>query len=298
MSTTTTCLGIVLVWAVHSVEPSKKTIQLDHVHVPLHPQVNQSVSLMCEYNLHGEPLYSIKWYKDQQEFYRYLPKESPPSLSFSVPGTTVDVTLSDSRLVHLRNISLESAGLYQCEVSTEAPKFKTIARDERMSVVHPPSSSPTIVWVNQRQRLREIVGDLWGLRVGERVVINCLSDHSFPAANLKFYINDEIASDKTVKTVQVPQHKGVLISSKKSLDIILERRHFRYGNLVVKCTSDIYDIYFQSSKITFAGLELGEMALGRQAINSGFDQASFGQSSVVLLLMVIVGHFCLVQSGV
>ena len=66
--------------------------------------------------MHGEPLYNIKWYKDQQEFYRFLPKEFPPSLSFSVPGTTVDMTLSDYRLVHLRNISLDSAGLYQCEV--------------------------------------------------------------------------------------------------------------------------------------------------------------------------------------
>jgi len=278
-------LSMFLVLAVHSVEPSKKTIQLDQVHVPLHPQVNQSVSLMCEYNLHGEPLYSIKWYKNQQEFYRYLPKESPPSLSFSVPGTTVDVTLSDSRLVHLRNISLESAGLYQCEVSTEAPKFKTIARDERMSVVHPPSTNPTIVWVNQRQRLRETLGDLWGLRVGERVLFYCQADYSFPAANLKFYINDEIASDTTVKTVKVPQEKGVLISSKKSLDLILERRHFRYGSLVVKCTSDIYDIYFQSSKITFAGLELGEMAMGRQAINSG---TVFVSSELLVMFVLIV----------
>ena len=32
--------------------------------------MNQSVFLTCEYDLQGEPLYSIKWYKDQQEFYR------------------------------------------------------------------------------------------------------------------------------------------------------------------------------------------------------------------------------------
>ena len=78
--------------------------------------MNQSVSLWCEYDLHGEPLYSIKWYKDQQEFYRFLPKESPPHLSFAVLGTEVDMSLSDARLVHLVNISLDSAGLYQCEV--------------------------------------------------------------------------------------------------------------------------------------------------------------------------------------
>ena len=76
------------------------------------------MSLWCEYDLGGEPLYSIKWYKDQEEFYRYLPKEDPPRLSFEVPGTEVDLNLSDSKLVHLLNISLETAGLYQCEVSS------------------------------------------------------------------------------------------------------------------------------------------------------------------------------------
>ena len=85
-------------------------------------------------------------------------------------------------------------------MSTEAPKFKTIARDERMSVVHPPSTNPTIVWVNQRQRLRETLGDLWGLRVGERVLFYCQADYSFPAANLKFYINDEIVRNEDVFT--------------------------------------------------------------------------------------------------
>ena len=79
-------------------------------------------------------------------------------------------------------------------MSTEAPKFKTIAKDETMSVVHPPTTSPKITWVNQRDRLRGRVGDHWGLRVGERLVLHCQSPESFPAASLKFYINDEIVS--------------------------------------------------------------------------------------------------------
>ena len=110
------------------------------------------------------------------------------------------------------------------QVSTEAPKFKTIARDATMSVVHPPSASPAISWVNQRDRLRDRLGDLWGLRVGERLLLHCESEESFPAASLRFYINDEIVSrtafllltitavfqarDKTVHTVTVPTDKG------------------------------------------------------------------------------------------
>ena len=35
-------------------------------------QVGESPSLECDYSLAGENLYSIKWYKDQQEFYRSI----------------------------------------------------------------------------------------------------------------------------------------------------------------------------------------------------------------------------------
>merc|ERR1712130_412814 len=115
-------------------------IKLRQIRVPIHPLVGESASLECDYSLAGENLYSIKWYKDQQEFYRYLPKERPPALSFPVAGTRVNLTRSDARSVHLSNISLLSAGLYQCEVSTEAPKFKTIAEDSLMTVVHPPAT--------------------------------------------------------------------------------------------------------------------------------------------------------------
>ena len=44
---------------------------------------------MCDYKLNGEKLYSVKWYKDNIEFYRYLPRDDPPSLSFSVSGIQV-----------------------------------------------------------------------------------------------------------------------------------------------------------------------------------------------------------------
>ena len=63
-----------------------------------------------------------------------------------------------------------------------------------MSVVHPPAESPAISWVNKRDRLRDRLGELWGIKVGERLLLHCESEESFPAASLKFYINDEIVS--------------------------------------------------------------------------------------------------------
>lgn len=40
----------------------------------------------------SEALYSVKWYKDNEEFYRYLPKSNPPQHSYRVEGIRVDVS--------------------------------------------------------------------------------------------------------------------------------------------------------------------------------------------------------------
>lgn len=37
-------------------------------------------------------LYSVRWYFEGEEFYRYVPKESPPARVFTVAGISVDVS--------------------------------------------------------------------------------------------------------------------------------------------------------------------------------------------------------------
>lgn len=36
-----------------------------------------NITLGCSYDLEGDSLYSIKWYKGRREFYRFTPKENP-----------------------------------------------------------------------------------------------------------------------------------------------------------------------------------------------------------------------------
>jgi hypothetical protein len=49
--------------------------------------------LKCNYDLEGDTLYSIKWYKGRHEFYRYTPKENPAMKTFPVFGINVEVRL-------------------------------------------------------------------------------------------------------------------------------------------------------------------------------------------------------------
>ena len=40
----------------------------------LRAEVGQDVSLFCNYQMMGDTLYSIKWYRDDKEFFRYIPR--------------------------------------------------------------------------------------------------------------------------------------------------------------------------------------------------------------------------------
>ncbi|XP_039278369.1 uncharacterized protein LOC111044738 [Nilaparvata lugens] len=95
----------------------------------------QPVFLSCDYDLEDASLYSIKWYLNDQEFYRYVPKESPPTRVFALPGLHVDVSNSDSHGVMLLNASRPLTGQYKCEVSADAPLFHTDIRSTHLTVV-------------------------------------------------------------------------------------------------------------------------------------------------------------------
>ena len=45
-------------------------IELRHVGVPSFAIQGSSAILECDYDLEGQALYSVKWYKNAQEFYR------------------------------------------------------------------------------------------------------------------------------------------------------------------------------------------------------------------------------------
>lgn len=64
------------------------------------PAVNgESVELRCSFDLENDNLYSIKWYKNNTEFYRYVPKDWPPGQYLPIPGVRVDVSIYSLKLL-------------------------------------------------------------------------------------------------------------------------------------------------------------------------------------------------------
>jgi len=96
----------------------------------------------CKYDLEGEQLYVVKWYKDGNEFYRFLPWESQKSQFFDVIGVNVDVMESTAESVRLRRLEVASSRRYRCEVTAEAPSFNTVTNYSFMHTVPMSNEEP------------------------------------------------------------------------------------------------------------------------------------------------------------
>ena len=66
------------------------------------------MNLICDYDLGGETLYSVKWYKDDKEFYRYMPQENKTkrTQAFKLPGVNLDVSKPKPFKIDLTSVRL------------------------------------------------------------------------------------------------------------------------------------------------------------------------------------------------
>lgn len=65
------------------------------VTIPAAVKRGDNALLICNYDMEGDSLYSIKWYKGKREFYRYTPKEPQSIKTFPVAGINVEVKRND-----------------------------------------------------------------------------------------------------------------------------------------------------------------------------------------------------------
>lgn len=71
------------------------TLKDVRIRVPVAVKRGDNVNLTCLYDLEGDTLYSVKWYKGKREFFRFTPKENPSLQVFPVPGIYVEVYLAN-----------------------------------------------------------------------------------------------------------------------------------------------------------------------------------------------------------
>ncbi|XP_041983913.1 uncharacterized protein LOC121736652 [Aricia agestis] len=176
----------------------------------------QSAVLRCTYDLEGVALYSIRWYRAQTEFYRYVPREMPPTMVFPLPGASVDLAASDHQQVRIVNLNRRLSGEYQCEVTADAPLFHTDIRAAPLTVVDPPFRAPRLS-VSQRTYSR-----------GDVIRANCSVDEAYPAPNITWTLDEhKIAESVSWWTFEMDfKERGAFSQLELS---VLEAEQYRVG---------------------------------------------------------------------
>ena len=63
--------------------------------------------------MEGDTLYSVKWYRNEQEFFRYVPNDRPKLQIFPQDGIRVQRDKSSKHTVVLTDLRLEASGTYR-----------------------------------------------------------------------------------------------------------------------------------------------------------------------------------------
>lgn len=83
--------------------------------VPQYRVRGEDAVLKCHYDLENDSLYAVKWYKENEEFYRFVQRAHPQITSYRVEGIKIDVSpaLEVRHYSLIRPQELKSGGLLQ-----------------------------------------------------------------------------------------------------------------------------------------------------------------------------------------
>ncbi|XP_050716659.1 uncharacterized protein LOC126998713 [Eriocheir sinensis] len=259
-------------------------IKITRLEVPTPLAVGDGGWLECEWKDEGDHVYALKWYVSGEEFYRWTPLETPAIKTFPSPHFEVDSRDSHRGRVRIRNVTVSAGGKYRCEISGEAPKFKTSFATADMTVVDLPDSRPRIEG-----------NEAIPYQLHQTITINCSSHDALPAPSLTFYINDQPVDPEweDLNQVLVNETSG-LETSHKSLHFRLQPSMVPLGLLQVKCVASYPQLYWESSEKTFrvlagqsSGLPLGSQGFVLQG-EARRSEASMHFLSVLLLAPLIM----------
>ncbi|KYM98383.1 hypothetical protein ALC62_10907 [Cyphomyrmex costatus] len=245
----------------------------------------ESVTLSCHYDLEGLPLYTIQWFFNDREFYRFIPDRnpSPPYSIFDVDGIQVNVSKSNTNDVTLVNVSRELTGTYKCEVSAGSPSYHTGIQRAKMEVVAVPRDTlETLALVVSTKHDRVVVQvfpvcsvtppaplacrqvsnapktgpairtEKERIAVGETLRANCTSGKSRPAPDVTWKLNgDAITKDSGLYKIRHYQtsHDNVTQSVTSFIEFRVTNSMFRKLHLHLRCTVFISDVYRKSVDI-------------------------------------------------
>ncbi|XP_045128427.1 uncharacterized protein LOC123514552 [Portunus trituberculatus] len=143
--------------------------------VPPFALAGGQATLGCSFQLSATRLYSLKWYHNNTEFYRFVPTERARAINIQpTPEFSVaEVFRSDQHVtLSLTRLTPAASGRYRCEVIAEHPSFRTEAASGTMAVLREPLSPPVVVGAREIYQTSEVIK------------IGCRPRHAAPPGHL------------------------------------------------------------------------------------------------------------------
>ncbi|XP_054257172.1 uncharacterized protein LOC128982141 [Macrosteles quadrilineatus] len=213
-------------------------LQLLRVKVPPYRLKGETAVLECQYQLDGlEKLYSVKWYRENEEFYRYVPKYNPQQISYKVEGINVNHKESNDTTLTLNKVNLKTSANYRCEVSAEAPSFASVQGSGHLEVVYLPSNGP------------HISGERSHYMIGDEIDLNCTSGKSYPASDLYWLINDkEVTNHEFLYQHPRVVHPHGLVTTSLGLRLPAAPPLFLHGSMKVRCVASVSPVLWKGDR--------------------------------------------------
>ncbi|XP_069996603.1 uncharacterized protein [Penaeus vannamei] len=225
-----------------------------------------NVTLSCEFDLEGDDLYSLLWWRDGSVLLRYTSHgeddlynetmaevevetedvlvldpisnvTTRPLTWFPIKG--LKATLGEAgrpQELVLLQVDHHSAGVYTCEVTTEAPPtFLTANTSVTIHVVVPPTGLPALH------------GTSGVVTEGQWIAAECDSAPALPTPSLAFFINKTPVVKAFMSTAAVAStsdHKRVV---SRTVGFPAHRRLFLKGHLLLECRVTIEDLVWTAS---------------------------------------------------
>ncbi|XP_047737145.1 uncharacterized protein LOC125178126 [Hyalella azteca] len=196
------------------------------IQVPRTALSGEAVELKCYIKLDRDSLYSLTWWRDDQQFYQYSPAMSPPKRQFDVPGIVINMHESGLENVVLARVDHRASGELRCEAVSEQ-SFEKDSKASNFTVIDLPVRAP------------KITGRTSGYTVGDLLLLNCTSPASHPPATHHWHINGRQASTETVIKFPGREDGYGRTSSSSGLQMFLRPQHFMKGALVIGCAARV-----------------------------------------------------------
>lgn len=223
--------AVVVVFWSHVVLQGSYGLRMLEIQVPPSIMRGQPIMLNCTFDLEGDILYSIKWYKNNVEFYRYIPSDQTPGQMYPLKGIYLDSKFPHGPSIYMHKTDLTSEGTYRCEVSAEAPYFQTVMDEKELRVYVLPDRGPTIIGARSRYS------------IGDTLNVTCMSGPSKPPSFLEWRVNDEEVEHNKITRMSPLRHPDGLQSSMLGLQLHVLPADLRNGVLSLKCIAFISKAY-------------------------------------------------------